>query len=259
MALGSALLRQSLVLFYAAAIVQAASRYRLLHRVFDPVGLEEIDYRERGVLVKDGLTFSYQPAASVASDLRDFANIIASGDESPSGPADVLYQLALERDGDLHPVHWDVSSVKLVSGALLGYFYVTISLPLLFKLWSTPFILFIFQCHLQQAVAERFILHVKDTFSLEPFALDYFVSPIPDNGECRREGYSHVAAIRAFASSVGTMDVNITTVAATLPPLPELKTPPSLTVEGEPVQPIPEKTFLQKYWLYIVGILIAMR
>ena len=38
-----------------------------------------------------------------------------------------------------------------------------------------------------------------------------------------------------------------------------LRTPPPLTAEGEPVKPEPEKTFLQKYWLYIVAAMFALR
>ena len=39
---------------------------------------------------------------------------------------------------------------------------------------------------------------------------------------------------------------------------PELKAPPQLSEEGEVVKPIPEKSFLQKYWMYITMALLAL-
>jgi hypothetical protein len=40
---------------------------------------------------------------------------------------------------------------------------------------------------------------------------------------------------------------------------PELRAPPPLTATGDPVVQVPEKTFLQKYWLYLVIALGAVR
>jgi len=39
---------------------------------------------------------------------------------------------------------------------------------------------------------------------------------------------------------------------------PELKVPPPLTPEGQPVQPVQEQTFFQKYWMHIIGILLLI-
>lgn len=39
---------------------------------------------------------------------------------------------------------------------------------------------------------------------------------------------------------------------------PQLRVPPPLTATGDPIVPEPEKTFLQKYWHYIVIALIAL-
>jgi hypothetical protein len=44
-----------------------------------------------------------------------------------------------------------------------------------------------------------------------------------------------------------------------IPPSPALRTPPQLTPQGEIKQPEPEKSFLQKYWIFIAGIVIALR
>lgn len=38
----------------------------------------------------------------------------------------------------------------------------------------------------------------------------------------------------------------------------ELRLPPSLTPQGEPAQPVVEKSFFQKYWIYGVVILGAL-
>lgn len=39
---------------------------------------------------------------------------------------------------------------------------------------------------------------------------------------------------------------------------PELRSPPPLTPEGQVVKPEPEKTFLQKYWVYILALVIIL-
>ena len=40
---------------------------------------------------------------------------------------------------------------------------------------------------------------------------------------------------------------------------PRLKTPPPLSPEGQPIKPVVEKSFIQKYWMYIVPVLILLR
>lgn len=39
---------------------------------------------------------------------------------------------------------------------------------------------------------------------------------------------------------------------------PELRAPPPLTPEGKVVAPEPEKTFLQKYWVYILAFMVIL-
>lgn len=39
---------------------------------------------------------------------------------------------------------------------------------------------------------------------------------------------------------------------------PSLRVPPPVTVEGKPVEPLPEKSFIQKYWIYMVVALFAL-
>ena len=40
---------------------------------------------------------------------------------------------------------------------------------------------------------------------------------------------------------------------------PQLHAPPPFTPEGEVVQPVPEKSFIQKYWMYIAALLLILR
>ncbi|KIM90932.1 hypothetical protein PILCRDRAFT_155953 [Piloderma croceum F 1598] len=61
-----------------------------------------------------------------------------------------LYQVALKREGDEHEGQWSVSSVKA--------------------------------CYLPKSTSETFIVH--QTSDNKPFALDYFISPIPHDGSC---------------------------------------------------------------------------
>ena len=39
---------------------------------------------------------------------------------------------------------------------------------------------------------------------------------------------------------------------------PELRQPPPLTPEGQVVTPEPEKSFLQKYWIYILALMVIL-
>jgi hypothetical protein len=39
---------------------------------------------------------------------------------------------------------------------------------------------------------------------------------------------------------------------------PELRAPPPLTPEGRVVTPEPEKSFIQKYWVYILAFMIII-
>ena len=39
---------------------------------------------------------------------------------------------------------------------------------------------------------------------------------------------------------------------------PELRSPPPLTPEGQVVTPEPEKTFIQKYWVYILAFMVVL-
>ncbi|KAJ6515759.1 hypothetical protein C8R45DRAFT_1086927 [Mycena sanguinolenta] len=134
---------------------------------------------------------------------------------------DAMYQVALELD-DARPGEWDVVSAVKVS-------------------------------HLNQATSETIILHA--THGGKPYGLDYFVAPIPHDGVCPKKSKD---SLRSFASNIGSLNTTVAVRLPHMPPLPELRVPPPLTPEGEPVVPVPEKSFFQKYWLYGVAILLAL-
>lgn len=58
--------------------------------------------------------------------------------------------------------------------------------------------------------------------------------------------------------SSGTLNSTISLRYPRLPPLPILRTPPPVTPEGLPVEALPEKTFLEKYWMYMAAALVAL-
>ncbi|KAK2466311.1 hypothetical protein APHAL10511_001953 [Amanita phalloides] len=135
-----------------------------------------------------------------------------------------FYQVALQRDGDLSDSQWDVASVKL--------------------------------CHLYNATSDTIVLHVKGKYV---HAMDYFVDPAPHNGACpKRKGKKKLRSIVPPELTYIKLNTTIITETSRKPPTPELRTPPALTVHGEPVKPIPEKSFLQKYWIYIVPLVILL-
>ncbi|KAH6915326.1 hypothetical protein BKA70DRAFT_1557617 [Coprinopsis sp. MPI-PUGE-AT-0042] len=103
-------------------------------------------------------------------------------------------------------------------------------------------------CHLSKAKSQS--LHLYLSSDDTPYSLDYFVSPIPHDGSCPD----------LESPSFDNLSLNTTIVLhrPRSPPLPELRAPPQLSEEGEVVQPIPEKSFIQKYWMYITMALLAL-
>ena len=137
-----------------------------------------------------------------------------------------------------------------------------------------------FQCHLDKASSEILILHLINGQDYNPFALDYFLSPIPHDGSCKgphksRKGLTPSISLQRFANKIQHLNSTILLRRPDSPPSyvpmsihllrkyiqhilyrPELHAPPPLTPQGEVVQPVPEKSFLQKYWMYIVALLL---
>ncbi|TFK43412.1 hypothetical protein BDQ12DRAFT_731439 [Crucibulum laeve] len=208
----------------------AAQSSKLYHRVFHP-SFAQLPYVERGTLVlsPDTNQISLESSPSLAQDLAGFADVLQSIERNASSP---LYQIALQHKGDASEAQWDISSVKV--------------------------------CHLSQATSETLILHLADAKDATPFALEYFVEPIPHDGSCQSSSStSKKSKITPATSHMQTFaDQQINTKVLfripASPPLPELRTPPPLTPEGEVVKPVPEQGFLQKYWMYMVAVFIAL-
>ena len=75
------------------------------------------------------------------------------------------------------------------------------------------------QCHLAHATAEHFTLHLSGAG--EPYALDYFVGPVPHDGACPRRK-SRKAGASAGSSPAQFRPIANTTVALRSPTFPPL-------------------------------------
>ncbi|KAF5387976.1 hypothetical protein D9615_000525 [Tricholomella constricta] len=208
------------LLALAVPLVDAdPTQLRLFHRLYHPAAAHA-QFSERGsVLVAGNNSFSFQPSPSFSQDLFAFAEAFHTVKDKNL----LLYQVALERDADTA-----ISSVKA--------------------------------CHLHQATSESIYIHALDTHNPKPHALDYFVSPIPHDGACpksrSKKSTKHAfqpPSFESFASVKSTVILK----SSHFPPLPQLATPPPISPEGEPIVPVPEKSFLQKYWMYIAGFLVV--
>ncbi|KAG1752658.1 uncharacterized protein EDB91DRAFT_1103714 [Suillus paluster] len=102
-------------------------------------------------------------------------------------------------------------------------------------------------CLLPSATSANIVIHLS--VRGEPFAIDYAVSPVPRDGICPTTSTANYPA----------HNTSVVLKSPRMPPLPELRVPPPLTPEGEPVVPVPEKSFVQKYWIYLVVVLGALR
>ncbi|KAJ4478266.1 hypothetical protein J3R30DRAFT_3702996 [Lentinula aciculospora] len=195
-----------------------ASNFNIYHRIFSP-GAPEFPFVQRGVTDDS----HFQPSSSLSQQWLDFENVLEGLLSTPEVDLGrVLYQVALESEG----ADRDISSVKL--------------------------------CHIPLITSESIILHTPHSAQINtPYAIDYFVAPIPDDGTCPRLS-SGPAALPSPFHALSKLNTTIIHRPATLPPLPQLRTPPQLTAEGAPVQPPPEKSFVQKYWMYIVAVLFAL-
>ncbi|KAH9062850.1 hypothetical protein EDB87DRAFT_1681954 [Lactarius vividus] len=138
--------------------------------------------------------------------------------ETSAHVTDALYQLALDPHPGQSDSLWLISTVKA--------------------------------CHLINTTNERIVIHLPSPGGT-PFALDYFLDSVPSHGACPP---SRVSSPTLASPRNATIIFSL----PGQPPLPQLRTPPPLTATGDPVTQVPEKTFLQKYWLYIVIALGAL-
>ncbi|GJE84069.1 hypothetical protein PsYK624_001440 [Phanerochaete sordida] len=208
---------------------------RVLQRIFHPARPSE-PFVDRGALQLAYPPHGHRAGPVAAAFVQDAdatpaaeyvkayvaANADAADAEEPVDLDAALYQLALVHPGDTQSAQWHVSSVKA--------------------------------CHLAHATAEHFTLHLSAAG--EPYALDYFVGPVPHDGACT----GSAKARRRLLAEHGTRIANssVALKAPTHPPLPSLRAPPQLSAEGKVVVPPAEKSFIQKYWMYIAIAFLAL-
>lgn len=220
---------------FSLVLAQDQLEYKLHHRVFhpqksgkafDPFGSLLLS-RSAGPVGLSAAPPQLILSDSHSSDLHAFAQTLLHDSDSQQelDLESALYQLALEHPGDKDTSQWDVSSVKA--------------------------------CHLTDSSSESIIVHVSQDGS--PFAIDFFVSPVPRDGSCPKKPSRKTKVqsdngldFKPFANT------SVIIRGPTYPPLPQLNTPPPLTTEGKLVEPVPEKSFLQKYWVYIAVALLAL-
>lgn len=83
----------------------------------------------------------------------------------------------------------------------------------------------ILQCHLSQVTSQTIILHTKNA---TPFAVDYFVSPIPPDGSCPRPGSepqskaTSQSPFAVFAENIRGLNSTVLLKSSHTPPLYEI-------------------------------------
>ncbi|KAJ7368436.1 hypothetical protein DFH08DRAFT_831396 [Mycena albidolilacea] len=140
------------------------SSYNAFHRVYEP-NQPETQFLARGkVLIPGNGHPSFEPSASLAQDLTQFA-------EELQMVKGALYQVALELDNEARPGEWNVVSAVKV-------------------------------CHLNQATSETIILHANHEG--KPYSLDYFVAPTPHNGACPKKSKGSLLSFASNIGSLNT-------------------------------------------------------
>jgi hypothetical protein len=202
-------------------VVSPLPSLNLYHRLHHPIHASESPFVHLGSLVAPSDDFSMyavQPANGLRTALGGFKGKWKELSADELGTA--TYQVALQRAGDTNEGHWSVSVVKA--------------------------------CHITPSSSSTLVVRLSPASN--PFAIDYFVSPVPHDGACPTVQGSRAGE---FTENIWT-NVTVLVKEPARAPVPELRAPPQLSPEGAPVEVVPEKTFFQKYWLYGVGIVIAL-
>ncbi|KAI0677494.1 hypothetical protein C8Q78DRAFT_92379 [Trametes maxima] len=198
---------------------QALPGLRLKHRILHP-SLPAPPFAHRATVLLSGS--GPAPDARLVPD-EAFADDLLHFSSAAEGLQDALYQVALEHPGDADQSQWATSSVLA--------------------------------CHLPHSTADTLTIHLDQNGN--PFSLDYFVTPVPHNGACPKRARK-TSAQPGPAHLRPIANTTVVLRSPSFPPLPQLRVPPPVTAEGKPVQPPKEKSFLEKYWMYIAIALIAM-
>lgn len=144
-----------------AAVVHVAAALDVFHRGVHP-DLDEQPFSLRGQLLLDDDTLAFTPSPSFSNDLYSFAQTLK---ELNLDNDRASYQVALDRSAS-----WEISSVKFVRSRSIRNL--------------EPPLIRASKCYLAQPFAENLILHKSLADSSTPYAIDYFVSPIPKDGTC---------------------------------------------------------------------------
>ncbi|KAF9451654.1 hypothetical protein P691DRAFT_772955 [Macrolepiota fuliginosa MF-IS2] len=202
-------------------LTAAESTHTIHHRVYHAT-LPSLPYSQHGTIhITDDAPPVFHPSPTLSEDLAAFSQLDVPLDS-------LFYQVALQRKGE-DQSSWDFSSIKA--------------------------------CHLPQVTSQTIILHTQDA---KPFAVDYFASPIPLDGSCPQPGprpkkkLIPISPFTAFAENVRGLNTTVLLKSPHAPPLPELRNPQPVTPAGLPIQPVPEKSFIQKYWMYIATAFVVL-
>ncbi|PCH41224.1 hypothetical protein WOLCODRAFT_151267 [Wolfiporia cocos MD-104 SS10] len=232
-----------LPLLAALPLALAADPLRVFHRVWHPA-LPSQPFLLRGTL--DLAAPSLAPAPGLDAGLADFWQAVRALEADADA---AVYQVALEHPGAADPALWAISSVRAVRPRCSCA-----------RAWGGPGRpppIHAPHCHLPQATEAEIRVHLAPDRAA--YALDYFVAPVPHGGDCPRRGRARGQAAGADTDVARhAANTSVTLIAPSFPPLPLLRTPPPLAADGKPVEAAPEKTFLQKYWIYFAIALVAI-
>lgn len=190
--------------------------YHLFHRIVSPSSpLEAPPFTPRALV-------SLLPEVHLVPDADPSLSSFQDEEGAPTHPPkDALYQLALIRPGDIHEGHFSMSSVKA--------------------------------CHIIDTAVNSDRITLLKSRNGTVYGVEYFLENIPHDGSCPRRTKKSTRSIRSVEEIPLFTGGNTTVLfkQPSLPPLPALRTPPPLSPQGTPVVPPEEKSFLQKYWMYI--------
>jgi len=102
-------------------------------------------------------------------------------------------------------------------------------------------------CFASSALSDTLILRISS--SGEPYTLSYALDPAPSSAHCPSVSVASASLFQNTTILVRGPD--------RIPPL-ALKTPPQLSETGETIKPEREKSFIEKYWMYALPVLLLL-
>ncbi|KAG8746793.1 hypothetical protein FRC10_003776 [Ceratobasidium sp. 414] len=109
-------------------------------------------------------------------------------------------------------------------------------------------------CYVTAAKEERLTMH--RTRAGDVFAIDYHLASVPTDGACPSASPLFLASteVQLKSPTPPFRQFRLNPICTS----PRLRTPPPLAQDGQPIAPVAEKSFIQKYWMYIVPALIIL-